>query len=733
MMTKKEIKKHFREVAEAMDRRQLKVVFDQLTTLLSGLQNWQLEERLSEQENLYKMMLSYLVAGVKDPRQDQIYHDLLRSVFHLIDQVALHVKTENGWSLFYERRKLLPSHLSASSVRLLRELESLSGKLALKELLEGEEAQLDVVNAMEAEREEIEQKVFQTIWLSDAWRSDEREIWSGLLKNKLLPQALSSLIISAIILNLEELFDEQKVLLLLEACENENEEIRQRALIALLLFLRRYDSRLYLYPKIGDRLQLLAEEGRFTESIRNIILQFIISKETEKVTRKIKEEILPEMLKISPKLGNKLRIDDLMGDSGFDDKNPEWQNILEESGLTDKLQEFSEMQMAGVDVMHSSFIHLKNFPFFSELSHWFLPFMHRSETSDPKLSGLVKLLSLSSMLCNSDKYSFFFSISGMPESVRKMMTSQFSAESSAMQEMMKDELPGNSGKIDPVTRQYIQDLYRFYKLHPRRREFEDIFESGPEFYQIPSVYWLIDDPESLMIIGESYFNRNYFSEAEEIFVKLLETDPHNEMLFQKAGYCRQMQGDLDGAIANYLNAELLNENNSWTIRKLAYCYRAKREYGEALAYYRKAEKRSPQNLSVQLNIGHTYLELKEYEEALKAYFKVEYLSDNKEKVWRPIAWTSFLNGKYEQSLNYYRKVMDEGEPNATDYLNAGHVYLATGDVKEAIRLYGMSLKEADNSPAKFREAFENDIPDLLHAGVSGEDIPFILDKLMYES
>ena len=308
---------------------------------------------------------------------------------------------------------------------------------------------------------------------------------------------------------------------------------------------------------------------------------------------------------------------------------------------------------------------------------------------------------------------------------------QFSANASAIKEMLQEELPDYpSDKIHPAARQYIQDLYRFYKLFFRYKDFDDVFELSPEFYRIPSIERFISDEESRTIIGEYYFQRNHFAEAIRIFDRLLQDNPNNETILQKKGYCFQMMGNLEEAVSVYLKAELLNSNHSWTIKKLAYCYRALKQPQEALEYYRKALALNPDNLSVQLHIGHCYLELKNYSEALKCYFKVEYLSNSKEKAWRPIAWCSFLTGKYEEAMDYYDKIL-ETNPNAIDYLNAGHVRLAMGNNKEALNFYHQALRAQGDSVEKFMESFSADIPDLLQAGAKAENIPILLDCLMY--
>jgi tetratricopeptide (TPR) repeat protein len=727
-----EIKSYISKISESLDKKKFKQSFEILTFLLANLSNWQLKEKLNELEDNYKMMLRYLTNGVKDPQQEKIYQDLFRSVYQVADQTILEVKITHSWSYTYDVRRTLMNSPSETINQLVESINNLTGKITLNDLLDEGEEKNKNLQSIEKERELIESKVFHNIWISGLWSADEEKIWSDILHNKLNQNTLLSLVVSSVILSLEELFDERKVNLLLDACENPNEEIRQRALTGILLFLRRYDKRLYLYPNISNRLQYLSDNKTFINDIRHIILQFILSRETEKITRIMKEEIIPGMMKINPLLNKKIRMDDLFGETGIDEKNPEWQNLIEESGLGDRLKEFTELQMEGVDVMHSSFLHLKNFPFFNEIQHWFALFVPPVQSEiNKEFDGFVKILLNSSLLCNSDKYSFYFSIVQMPEAYRKMMMGRFSEESSAIKEMMKEELSGSeSGKIHPVARQFIQDLYRYYKLFQKRQNIEDIFAMKPEFYQVPSIANFISEPESLTVIGEYYFHRNYFEEAADVFNILLQKDINNETLLQKKGYCLQMMGKLEEALDSYLKAELLNSNNSWTIKKLAYCYRALKQPQEALSHYRKAEQLNPDNLSIQLNIGHCYLELKNYTEALKHYFKVEYLTNNKEKAWRPIAWCSFLNGKYEQALDYFQKIIGSN-PNAIDYLNAGHACLAMGNNKEALKFYKSALNSSGNSFKKFEESFVADIPDLLNAGVKVDDIPIILDSLVY--
>ena len=135
-----------------------------------------------------------------------------------------------------------------------------------------------------------------------------------------------------------------------------------------------YRKRTALYPQIINRLDALSEVPGFTKAIRTITLRFILARETEKITRKLQNEIIPEMMKLSPKISNKINLKDITPEQLGEEMNPEWENIFADSSLGKKMEEFSELQQEGADVMHSTFVHLKSFPFFRELSNWLLPF-----------------------------------------------------------------------------------------------------------------------------------------------------------------------------------------------------------------------------------------------------------------------------------------------------------------------------------------------------------------------
>lgn len=125
-------------------------------------------------------------------------------------------------------------------------------------------------------------------------------------------------------------------MLLFDAANHENEEIKVRALISILLTLYVYRKRTALYPQITNRLDALSETPGFTKAIRTITLRFILARETEKITRKLQNEIIPEMMKLSPKISNKINLKDITPEQLGEEMNPEWENIFADSSLGKK-------------------------------------------------------------------------------------------------------------------------------------------------------------------------------------------------------------------------------------------------------------------------------------------------------------------------------------------------------------------------------------------------------------
>ena len=714
-------KKQYDEIISHLNDGGLKLAFESIKSLINCNREVLSYDELNEWNNNYKYMLRYAMEGIKDPLRGQIYNNLVISTYELAETMKHKLLEKDEPTSYYINR------------RNLHNMPTLSYEQLHKQLLDSYET------TNYSGFDEENNILFNKIWGSNILTQEEEVQLKNLLEDEHLPFVTGCQIVSAFLLSLLDSFDKGKMKLLFIAASHKNYEIKARALINLLIVLYLYKNRKAYYPQLTNLLAALNEEPGFTHTLQTITLRFILARETEKITRKLQEEIIPEMIKLTPNLGKNINMKDMkdLNELTESDMNPEWEKMFADSNLGKKIEEFGDLQQEGADVMHSTFIHLKNYPFFREVGNWFMPF----SMENPSIHSLMEQSSFeqqaletmtsAAFMCNSDKYSLYFSMMQLPQPVRQMMMGQFDSQASEAAQQSKAEIITKRGEMEIIMIQYIQDLYRFFKLNPRHEDFIDIFKLPLDFHNLEILKPYLSDEESLMAIAEYYMRKMYYKDALTVFNQFIEKKENDDQLFQKIGYCKDMMGDTEGALDAFLRAELLNPDSRWVIRRIASCYRILKQPEKAIEYYNKLTSRSDETyLSLDLNIGNCLLELKRYDEALKYFFKVDYLDGKNHKAWRGIAWCSFLLGKFEQAHNYYQKILSE-EPTEQDYLNAAHTEWAMHNIKGAVELYEKVVKEEMGDINPFKEMFDSDKPYLLAVGIDNDDIPLMFDQVIY--
>lgn len=728
-MTLKELSQHYNRITELASQNRIKEALDRLEKLARECSNRDYLIQQEKHRETYGNMLKYSFELGDDPEKEKVFNRLMKSILELTDDVREDLILKYKLISFYT----LKSELEITRITSGDLAENLTFRKEIEYILSSEgspDKSQDYQNHL--------QSIFRTIWLTDKFRDAEIEMAAKICQSRVIPWHDKSLIVSSLTLSLIRHFDIQKVNLLFDFYEKGEVQVWQRALIGLFLALYFHDQRLTYYPAILNRLEAAREKKKLEKHIEAIVIQFLKARETEKVTKKIREEILPEMMKIKSALEEKLNLEDILSSKSIDEENPDWETVFEDTpDLYGKIEEFSMMQMEGSDVFLSAFAMLKRFPFFNELGNWFLPFHKENpevlegfegENKDFDVGTFLEGLERSTFMCNSDKHSFCLNVKYMPDQQKSMMMELFNMELKAMNEVAdSDELVDDTIKDKGIYTQYLQDLYRFFKLYPYKHEFDDIFETEFDFEDSNLFNVLIKDRQILRNIGEFYFEKNYYERAIEVFSQLCISDKNAE-LYEKTGFSYQKLGEFERAIEFYQKAELFNREKPWTVKKIAYCARKTGDYKKALKYYQTAEKLEPDNLFIQTFLGHTMMDLEDYESALNYYFKVEYNAPDNHKIHRPIAWCSFLLGKFEHADKYFRKVIEK-EGNRNDFMNLGHVSWCQGNKAEAIYNYRRSIEKAEFDYDWFGEVLEEDSVYLLKHGIKSFDLPLMVDYL----
>jgi len=736
-MDVKSIEREYKEITGKLDAREVKAAVEQLSGFVKYAQEFHRMEELERCETTYKYMLLYFAQGNPDPERIKVYHDLLVSLYEVCDKTVDILLLKESPAYFYDRKRYLNYTSHSTPAQLIHAIERDFADLSLSQSVVDTSGNQELLKKQLCSLENNLSELFLQTWLSSQSDSESLDAFRKLIRSGHLSADSVCLTVSALTLSLLNRFDRNKVLLLIDAVERSEEEIRQRALVGLLLVFFKYQNRIGYYKDIRSRFGILVDDKRVINDIRNIVLSFIRSKETETISKKMTDEILPEMMKISPILRKKMSLEEWQQESGLEDKNPDWQELFEQTGLNDKLKELSQLQMEGSDIFMTTFSGLKSFSFFYNISNWFLPFTSghsafiQDGIPDVGKSGFFGSIVTSGVLCNSDKYSLCLSLMQMPQNQREMLAAQFADQGQELERIQSDEaLLQQNKKGDTIAKQYIQDLYRFFKLHPHRADFEDVFLYPMHFHRIELLKEVLYEPVSLRIIAEFFFRKGFYSDAVEIFSQLIVFESENSELYQKVGYCYQMLEEDAKALGAYLRADMIFPDSAWTIRRIAQCYRRLKKPEEALAFYLKYDKIKPDNLNITLNIGHCYLEKKNYNEALRFYFKADYLDNGSSRSWRPIAWCSFLAGKFEQAERYYAMIL-QNSPSPQDWMNMGHVKWGLGKIAEALDAYLNCFRESDWDWEGFSGNFEDDVEELRMAGIGDLEVRMMLDQILY--
>ncbi|NDV59819.1 tetratricopeptide repeat protein [Bacteroides sp. 519] len=719
----------YRNIVRLIYQQRLKDALAELEIYLQGGSDWTLYSELERIRTSYEYMLQYMRQNITDPERNKLHTKLLADALNVADQSRIGKAMPVSTRYYYSMRNQLSMLPSYSIKSLLMEMESYTEEIAVANLLQDNPNKGDEVRKR---HEEAQQNLFLLIWTNSAWKPiDEEEAYEA-LKSVLIPVYDLCLFVSAVTLSIMECFDVRKLFWLFSACAHSSALVNQRAMVGLVFALQIYHQRLHLYPEIVARLSMMNEDPRFAEALSRIQIQMIRSQETVKIDKKMREEIIPEMIKSANISRMKLDFDD--NDDEANDHNPDWAFNIENSALGDKLREMSELQMEGADVYMSTFSQLKNYPFFKNISNWFYPFdkAHSSvvkELGNANDNSILELILGSGFFCDSDKYSMCFTIMHLPKMQRDAMAAQLSDQqmNMVMDEHKSAEMKKLNERDDIVSNQYIHNLYRFFKLYPRRHEFHDIFNEPLRLHTYDILKPILEKPHYLRNLADYYFRKEYYSAAADIYTKLIGLIGDDAELYQKIGYCMQKEKKYEQAISAYLRADMMKPDNIWTNKHLATCYRSSRQFEKALEYYKKIEEIEPENKSLLFNIGSCLAELGKDDEALNYFFKLDFIDPTSMKTWRAIAWCSFISGKLEQAEKYYKKILKH-KPQASDYMNAGHVAWVMGNMEKTIELYTKSI-EAIHGHQLFITMFNKDRSVLIQQGIKKDDIPLMLDLL----
>lgn len=705
---------------------------DALERSAAGNVSRHIRDDVARAREAYSLMTRYALDGAADPSRADVYADIcasIRDLAAMLRRERLAVESPRLYFSTLRTERLQPDASVSAAIEEYRQLIMRRNEA----LMLGQPDPADESGILLSTRIDMaERQLFNRLWTTHPLSPADADATDALIASPAMPPEAAQLAVAALMAGELEWHDDRRIVSLVKAYGSADTAVSVKALCALLASLwihrRRPMRRMAL-----DALATAADSPRWTTDMRMAFLQFIRARDTERVNRRIRDEIIPDLMKLKPDLEKRLRDSRSPVDPASFDDNPEWEEMLDKSGIKDRLKEISEMQEEGTDVMMSTFGTLKSFPFFSDIHHWFIPFRSDHPSVVPagndEWKTFVDVIASSSFLCDNDKYSLACAFSMMPSDKRGLLLTQFRMQNVSLAELKASTLTTADTDRETMANRWIQSLYRFYKLFRRKGDFDDIFSEPLNPLDIPQLSATFNDTDTLNLAAEFYFKRGYWDEARHLFERLSAISPATPQRLQKIGHCLQRTGDIAGAIERYEHAELLDGGNLWTLRRLGACHRLAGNPSAALPYLQRVADARDTDVNAAMALGHCLTELGRYSEAASQYYKVEFHDPESGKARRPLAWVMMLSGEYDKAREYYSRLLAD-HPSATDYLNAGHLDLLCGRYADATDRYLLAIHGMDADTSTFTASFEADLPLLTARGTDPLMARIVLDTAL---
>lgn len=656
----------------------------------------------------YRYMLSFMVSGGQDANREQFLDSLRKRIKDLSDDLERGkiFQTTPGKDVILSQIKDIDT--SAASLIASLQDDSLTP-----------EQHFNALN-----------NAFCAILFSLAWNTREERMWTAFLISSATNAIDAQTIVSAIMLSCRIKYCEHKYRTLAYAyLTADNEAVRQRALVGWVVNLAKADDEMLI--------EELLSPNENTREVLKLIMQMVASSNANKDSDRIRQEIMPDLLKHQMKSG--ILSDDIIKsdeDTLSDILNP-GREEQEMEKVEKSIMKMNDMLKDGSDVFFGEFSKLKRYPFFYKPVNWFMPFVYEHPLLADARKKLESVKSLEHIyrngpFCDSDKYSFTFGlssvISALPDKVREMLSSGEVGPLGTLPQ-------GSEREITPdyLRRMYVQDLYRFYNLSPQLK-LESIFSNDVFFapFQVSAMRsQLIDFGKFLMRRGYTHL----MERVEYICRNMEKDEDKGEYDLLMATYYKS-KGDYHRALMHYEAASSILTDNENALRGKARMALLTKNYSSAEAFYDELCEKHPENLALAQNRVLAKIHNGKASEMVNEAYRLDLEQENDLRTKRLLAWVLFCNMRLDEVVDIYAKILDGnyGEPSTEDYISHAELLWFTHRQQEAIHAVGKLLNDDDAASEKVRNciaSMENDFELLSHYyPVSPQDASLIVDAAM---
>lgn len=703
-----------------------------LTELSNYLAAWPMASLQSQQDalrNEYELMLRYWKEGFREPRLLEIYNGLLHRLYVLYADASLGRRIGGSAYLSSSYSRIMSQPREWSVVNVRQELESFVSDAALIDL-EPSNKQEPQREALYGRHFERMSNLFDYLSLSRVWSASTSSAFEEMLLSPTVDSLDQQLIVSALTLSLMNMFDINKFRLLVHVYQRSSDDaVRERALVGWV-FGRNYTLS-GLFPEEQQLIDELLTDEAVCHELEELQIQLIYCVQAEHDNEIIQSEIMPELMRNNQLRITREGIEEVEEDALDEILHPEADDERMER-MEASISKMMNMQKEGSDIYFSGFSQMKRFPFFQQLSNWFLPYTSHHplvlETMKSVKSKFLEKFVDTGVFCNSDKYSLVFAyqqvVDRLPQSVREMMEhGDFQLADVAYVDVQNPTF---------IRRMYLQDVYRFSRINHHAKEFDHPFKKDEGLGHILFFASPLFHGSRL----ESHFNRvtahlvrrKLYDDAGRMLNQYSESS-HDFNYYMVKASVLQHQSDTpspSALLACYEHALQLKPEHEKALQGYARTLFSQEKYEESLSVYDKLTTLYPEKKSYELNKMVCMTKTGQYEGALNTLFRLHYELPADDNVARVLAWALTCAGRYDQALPLYERLLGSESVAVDDYLNQGYCLWFSGHVESAIDSFRKYIADSGESPSVI---IDNERPLITAKGITYPEMMLMLGSI----
>lgn len=468
------------------------------------------EGRVDAVERQYFFMVRLLVGSDTFGSTGQISDDMRRTMSGLLRYMEQEFRIACDPSYFYGRARYIRMRPEENMQSIFADYIQEQNELSMDPAALTDTRRRSKLEVMAAD-------IFDHIWTVADLTGETSDFIKGMIADGSLPAYDREMWVHAI--GFGDVFDTRRDALLDELAHDGDSRISVAARVwTVVRGLFQYSNPYENFPGgLPEPVKTLADEN--PEEFADIVLFFIQAYMKPDRTG----SLMADLMNMSRQAGMNI-FTSADGDSPeklMDNLPPEY---------TAKMRDMSEAQLRGDDVYVESLGRMRQFPFFSKVANWFLPFhMEHSELAslvDSDGAGVASLVEKLPALCDSDKYALMLSMAATPQQVRgaalaNMYSSYSKLADSPEGESMLADIEGAKFRKVHISNiaKNIGRVFRFCK------DAEGVFP-GNELHVSAYLSELsaADDGRVCERVADSFFRLGYYNIAANLYRDCIPAD-----------------------------------------------------------------------------------------------------------------------------------------------------------------------------------------------------------------